>query len=113
MDCSLPGSSVRGVSQARALERAAVSSRRVVSLMALLSGTETPLDCGTHTHTHTHAHTDARTHTHTHIHTIHLGGESQEAYMREWVSETREGRKPTRGELKCELPLWATLLGIL
>ena len=56
---------------------------------------------------HTH------THTHTHIHTIHLGGESQEAYMREWVSETREGRKPTRGELKCELPLWATLLGIL
>ena len=57
---------------------------------------------------------DTTEHTHTQIHSHNsLGGESQEAYMREWVSETREGRKPPRGELKCELPLWANLLGIL
>ena len=51
MDCSLPGSSVCGISQARVLEWVAISFSRVISLMALLSVTETPLDCDTHTHT--------------------------------------------------------------
>ena len=53
MDCSLPGSSVHGIFQARVLERVPLPSNTHARMCA---------------HTHTHARTC--THTHTHTHTV-------------------------------------------
>ena len=88
MDRSPPGSSVRGISQARMLEWVATSFsggdhpysgiKPVSPASPALAGrfftTELPIKpmqnrTQTHTHRHTHRHTDTHRHTHTYTHT--------------------------------------------